>query len=558
MKKFLPLIIIFTIGVLLRFVSLGTVPPVLLRDEAFLGYNAFSILKTGRDMSGNFLPLHLKSFLYSPAGYSYVSIPFIWAFGLSAFSVRFASALYGSLTIILVYMVVVDMCSLFGHIYKSRRKSEIVALLSAAALALSPWHINLSRTATENTTVTFFILLGVLLFLRFIKKQNVVFLLLSYASFFVTLFIYQSPRAFLPVFIPFLVFMFRKSLTTFYKGILIVFYCILIVVPVILVLRSPDLSTRIRTLNIFQFPRTQIMVNDWISTDGVMHVPYILTRVFHNKITGYALTYTENFADYFSYGFLFSDKGLPARYKIPSTGLLYPYEIIFIFISLVYLFNTMPATGMLLVGWILISFSGAALTFDDIPNLQRTLMAAPVFSILSGLGMYVLYEILKTRKARIAGVAIGLVMLYSVGFYLMQYYSYGRNYQPWNKQDGYRELVFQVNLRLKNHAKAVVTTREGSPTIFFLFYSRYDPKSFQNETKNVDTAASDHISFGDYLFSTEECPLRDDLVTGRLTGEQGILYVNSDLCGILPHGTHMLDEIHRVDGTKVFQLATVD
>ena len=57
------LVIIFIIGILLRFYRLGDVPFGFHRDEAFLGYNAYSILQTGADMSGNFLPLHLKSFL---------------------------------------------------------------------------------------------------------------------------------------------------------------------------------------------------------------------------------------------------------------------------------------------------------------------------------------------------------------------------------------------------------------------------------------------------------------------------------------------------------------
>src|SRR3989344_9151444 len=98
-KHYFALGLIFLLGVFLRFFILGQVPVSLHRDEAFLGYNAYSILKTGRDISGSFLPIHLESFFFSPAGYSYFSIPSVALFGLSEFSVRFASALFGSLTI---------------------------------------------------------------------------------------------------------------------------------------------------------------------------------------------------------------------------------------------------------------------------------------------------------------------------------------------------------------------------------------------------------------------------------------------------------------------------
>ena len=84
-KSFILLIIIFFLGVVLRFYLLGSIPNGFHRDEVFLGYNAYSIFKTGKDITGNFLPLHLASFLYTPAGYSYVSVPFIAMFGLSEF-----------------------------------------------------------------------------------------------------------------------------------------------------------------------------------------------------------------------------------------------------------------------------------------------------------------------------------------------------------------------------------------------------------------------------------------------------------------------------------------
>src|SRR3989344_3869424 len=99
-KKIGIIILIFIIACILRFYRLGEVPVGLHRDEAFLGYNAYSIFRTGKDMSGDFLPLHLRSFLFSPAGYSYLSIPFIAIFDLSSFSIRFASAIFGSLTIL--------------------------------------------------------------------------------------------------------------------------------------------------------------------------------------------------------------------------------------------------------------------------------------------------------------------------------------------------------------------------------------------------------------------------------------------------------------------------
>ena len=62
----------------------NTSPPCFNSDEAAVGYNAYSILKTGEDEYGNFMPLRLKSFGdFKMPVYSYLSVPFIAIFGLN-------------------------------------------------------------------------------------------------------------------------------------------------------------------------------------------------------------------------------------------------------------------------------------------------------------------------------------------------------------------------------------------------------------------------------------------------------------------------------------------
>src|SRR4030067_1088650 len=81
---------IVLVAALLRFYKLGSNPPSLYWDEASLGYNAYSILKTGRDEHGEKLPI--DRFIafgdYKPPLYIYSAVGFIKAFGLNEFSVR--------------------------------------------------------------------------------------------------------------------------------------------------------------------------------------------------------------------------------------------------------------------------------------------------------------------------------------------------------------------------------------------------------------------------------------------------------------------------------------
>src|SRR3990172_5340154 len=118
----------------LRVNKVTEVPPSLNWDEVSIGYNAYSILKTGKDEWGEFLPLHFKSYgEYKLPAQIYASIPAIAIFGLNEFGVRITPVVYGTLTVFLLYLLVQELY----------RKKEI-SLISSFLLAISPFHIQLT------------------------------------------------------------------------------------------------------------------------------------------------------------------------------------------------------------------------------------------------------------------------------------------------------------------------------------------------------------------------------------------------------------------------------
>lgn len=544
------LFIIVLLGSVLRFYQLGNVPIGFHKDEAFLGYNAYSIAKTGKDMNSVYLPLHLQSFIYSPAGYSYASIPFITVFGLSPFSVRFASAFFGSATIIVTFFIVLKLFSKF--VYK-----EQLALLSSFFIAISPWNINLSRTATENTLVVFFISLGVLLYMRWLSNSKLRTLIFTFLSFGVTLLLYQAARAFLPLFIPLLVFTFWQFPKIKKIVPVVVLFLTIIILPLLFILLSKDLSLRIKTVSVFAGEGTQLMLDEQIREDGVAGTARLITRVFHNKFVAYGQQVWQNYSSHFTYDFLFTENSLPQRYRVPMQGLLYFFELPLIIFGLWFLLKAQKSVALFLIGWILLAPVGAALTFDDVPNLQRTLIVFPALSIFIAFGAFSLWTLLKRHKVFPILISLFFTLAcYNFAYYLHQYYIHATRHQTFYRSEGYKDLVAQVNTLLPKYKKAVITDRESSPTIFFLFYGLYDPSQFQKDTKNTTQHDFDRIGFAKYEFSQEECPLKiKQLDSGEkvLAGEKGVLYVNSGLCP-LQEGTTTISEIKRPDNSTVFKI----
>lgn len=539
----------------LRFYKLGAIPVGFHRDEAYLGYNAYALLKTGKDMTGNLLPFHFESFLYSPGGYSYLTIPSLLLFGLSPFSVRFPAAFFGTISCLMLFYVV---RSLF---YESKQK-DIIALLSSFFLAITPWHINLSRTATENIPVIFFLLVGLVLFLRAARRYSVILLFFSYLSYSVTLTLYQAPRAFLPLFLPLLVLLYlpKKNRKTWFMangGMVVLF----ILLPIIAILSNPQLSTRMRTVSIFSTKETTLTLEEKIREDGVRGMPAIVSRLMHNKPIAYSEVVLKNFFSHLSYPFLFTDSGLPDRYRVPGAGLLYFAFLPLIFFGGTALLHDHSQRRALLFSWILLGLIGSSLTFDDVPNLQRTVFIVPAMCILTARGI----QELKTINKPFVSLIFFLGTLFlgtEVIRYLYHYSVQQVVHRPWYRQEGYQQLISTIHLYEQSFSHIVITNRESAPAIFFLFFTKYDPQTYIDQISSSPLRDFDRVSFGPYTFTTNECPLLEEKETDPKTGalhyvcyaNENTLYVNAGTCNLPDVCGTIVKTIERSDNTRVFTI----
>src|ERR1700722_9638666 len=101
------LLVILVFGLFLRLWQLGAVPISPDWDEVALGYDAYSIMHTGRDEFGAFMPVVLRSFDdYKPSLYAYLAIPTVAVFGLTTYAVRLPSVAMGIVGILAFYFLV--------------------------------------------------------------------------------------------------------------------------------------------------------------------------------------------------------------------------------------------------------------------------------------------------------------------------------------------------------------------------------------------------------------------------------------------------------------------
>lgn len=127
------------VAAILRLWQLGELPSTLHRDETAIGFNAYSLLLTGRDEHGEPWPLSFQSFGdFKLPGLIYTTAISIWLFELSPLSVRLPTALAAILTIPAAYW-------LSREIGWGKR----VSLIAIMFLTFSFWHISQARGAYE-------------------------------------------------------------------------------------------------------------------------------------------------------------------------------------------------------------------------------------------------------------------------------------------------------------------------------------------------------------------------------------------------------------------------
>src|SRR3990167_9281727 len=294
-REIILLYLIIALSIFLRFWQLGQNPPSLTWDETAWGYNAYSLGIDGRDEFGRLLPIdYLESFGdFKPPVYAYLDVVPIKLFGLTEFSTRFPSAFFGVLTVLVTYF-------LTKRIFWNSKSKEMYALLSALFLAISPWHIMLSRAAFEANVATFFIIAGIWLFLAGVqeKKWHIV---ASIVFFILSMYTFNTARIVTPLLVLCLGLVFRKKLIENKKQTIIAILAgILLILPTLGFLFSPQAGLRFKEVNIF----TDIDVVK-TSNQEIINDSSKWSRIIHNRRVGYALSYLKHYFDNLNLSFLF-------------------------------------------------------------------------------------------------------------------------------------------------------------------------------------------------------------------------------------------------------------
>ncbi len=451
-------------AIALRTVALDRVPPGLNQDEACNGYDAYSLLRTGRDQHGNFLPVAIQAFNdYRMPLFDYSLIVPVALFGLHPASVRLGAVLWGIADIIAVAVVACLLVGLRG------------AALAVILLALSPWHLPASRFAHEAITAAATVSMGAAAFFAAIRLRRPGWLLVSGLMFGLSLYSYSITKAFVPPLLVWMAAVYWKEVSSFRRqavAALAVFIVCALPQGWALWHHYPQMMARYETVSVLNYA--------W-----PVRLPLMLRSLLINLGPQYLFLSGS------------PDIGLhPAGY-----GQLLVAQAAMLFLAICALLDSnFRRVAVFLLGWLVIAALAAVLILPPGHPLHTILMLTPL-TLLCSLGMVFLFDLAgATRLARIAAASAILLVLAIQGTRFVR--SYFRDYPAlaaFDFQSGLGEAV--AHAASVGSSPMVVTLNSNQPYIYVLFFTRYPPAQFQKDAVwRMKGLFAPVLGFDRYLF----------------------------------------------------------
>jgi 4-amino-4-deoxy-L-arabinose transferase-like glycosyltransferase len=474
-KNYLIITVIF-IALFLRSYQITNNPPSLNWDEVSHGFNAYSILKTGKDEWGNTLPLIFRAYGdYKLPVYIYLTTLSEMLFGVNTFAVRFTSLIAGVLTVLFAYLL-----------SEKLFKNKSVALIAALLVGVEPWSLFLSRGGFEANLALAFITAGTYFFIHSFDKAKLLFI--SAILFGLSVWTYNSARVFVPLLLMVLIWLYRKELRLIwvkYKTISLssLFIILFLFIPMFWQLVNPVGQARYGEVSIIDAGA----VGQIINLRNKSNLPQTVKRILYNRPVYFTASFMRNWAEHYSGDFLFFKGGSNYQFSIPGFGLIYPLNIIFLIIGLFSLVRNRSKESLTVLTFFFLGSIPSSLT-REAPQVLRAITMLPSPMIIIAIGFVAVYQWLDKRlkTSHFPWVVLYLILLTLFAVrYLSSYFGEYRTNYSWSWQYGYSNVISYAKENYNKYDKIIVTKKYGEPHEFFLFAWPWNPEKYRNDSNLI-------------------------------------------------------------------------
>lgn len=446
-KSILILFGVLIIGFLLRVYRLSSLP--MYGDELTTVYDTYSILKTGKDSTGQALPLTFKMGAGRPGGYIYASIPFVHLFGPTEWGIRSLSLISSLGIIVLMYFL------------GKKLLGEKIGLIASFLTSVSIWDIYLARGGFEAHFALFLALLGITTFLY--GKYIPWAIAWGFA-----IFTYPTFKLTLPLI--FFVLIWFKGIKNVIKNKIFLISLIILALFGGLAVRETFRGVseqRFLSINIFSDANLKQQIVQLVNEERTgSTLPIFLKSIFYNKPLQYFRILLDNYTENLSTNFLYVRGDGNPRHNPGEWGMLYFIELPLLFVGIGNLWKKEKRLLTLLVSWILIT-PLATMFLNDAHGLRNALMLLPFILITS----YALFNLPK----KIAILTVILMIIQLVFVLQRVYYLAPTKFSSFWSTEAKKVSLSVINNLDKNEAVTLSTKKIDNIEYAYEVYAKIDP-----------------------------------------------------------------------------------
>jgi hypothetical protein len=478
-SRFIPrllFVVIIFIGVFARVWQFGQLPPGLNQDEASIGVEAYDLFYFGVGRNGFSYPVNFVAWgTGQNTLYAYLLVPFVALGGLTPMMVRLPMLIAGILTLPLVFFVAT--CTLGNRF----------GLLGMFFLAISPWHIVLSRWGLESNLLPFVFLLGYACLLKSTAEN---YWLIAAALFFaLSLYAYGTAYAAVPIFfscaVALLVFSKRVNITTLILSLAVLF---IIGSPIILLVWINTFGLETIHIGAITIPRLPMEAR--FHSEGAVFNKDIIMALFTNTRTMLDILWRQtdglvwNTVEPYGYFYTFT----------------FPLAVLGVLQAFPFRKGRYSVENALLLCWIATSVIVGALQPTNINRLNLIFIPLILFIAVP--------LFLASKHSKIV-LAVALAGLFFAFLRFTQEY-HGKAYQETASTAFYPGLIPALEFaRARGDNPICVTDHVNMPYIFVLFADRLNPENYLRTMRYTDDAAvgiRQVTELERYTFGAENCP----------------------------------------------------
>lgn len=466
-------LVLFTAA--LSFFDITNNPPGLYQDESAIGYNAYSILKTGKDEYGISYPLYFKSFGdYKLPVYIYLTAVSIKLFGMNEFAVRFPSALAGIFAVAVLFLFI-----------KYLTKNTTLAFIGGLVLALNPGHFFFSRAGFEVNVAFTFALAGCYFFVLGASKRKFIHIVISLILFGLSLYSYNVTRLTAPLLLLGLIFIYWKQLKSVRRVYIVSAVCLFLIILI------PFLIGFFSASGVNSATSTLITSSDVQATDiefrsYLTSLPHIYTSLFFNQYVFMVFQYMQNLALILSGSFFFVNGTTEPNQGIGDVGFFYLFNLPFFLYGLFIYFRYKIKAFHIFALWLIISILVLALS-KDVPQATRgyfIILPVVCFMSLGLLSFFYNVTIVKKKALKYLYVILfTLIAFYNIQFFFLSYFfRFPIVYaDEWRMED--KELSQYLAVHQNQYKSVIIDSDTDFVYTSYLFYSAYPPGEFASTAK---------------------------------------------------------------------------